>query len=58
MPRTVDVELWDDLCGSCGVGDVVIVTGVVKVLATGDDLGELVVGGMAWICRQDGRVRN
>ena len=40
VPRTIDVELWDDLVGSCGVGDAVVVTGVVKVLATGDDLGE------------------
>ena len=40
VPRTVDVELCEDLVGSCGVGDVVVVTGIVKVLATGDDLGE------------------
>ena len=36
----MDIELWDDLVGSCVVGDVVVVTGIVKVLATGDDLGE------------------
>ena len=41
----MDIELWDDLVGSCVVGDVVVVTGIVKVLATGDDLGEGEDGG-------------
>ena len=45
VPRTVDIELWDDLVGSCVVGDVLVVTGIVKVLATGDDLGEGEEGG-------------
>jgi len=34
------VELTSDLVGSAVVGDVVTVMGWVKVLATGDDLGE------------------
>lgn len=41
VPRTLDVELWDELVNSCMVGDVVVATGQVKVLATGDDLGKL-----------------
>ncbi|GAX76612.1 hypothetical protein CEUSTIGMA_g4058.t1 [Chlamydomonas eustigma] len=41
VPRTLDVEMWDDLVNSCMVGDVVVVTGAVKVLATGDDIGKL-----------------
>jgi DNA helicase MCM8 len=31
VPRTVDIELFEDLCDSCVPGDVVTVTGVVKV---------------------------
>lgn len=37
VPRTVEVELRDDLVGSCVVGDVISVLGLVKVLATGDN---------------------
>lgn len=40
VPRTIQVELWRDLTSSCMVGDVVVVTGVVKVLASGDDLSK------------------
>ncbi|KAI8465449.1 MAG: MCM2/3/5 family-domain-containing protein [Monoraphidium minutum] len=36
VPRTVEVELKQDLVSSCVVGDVVTVLGLVKVLATGD----------------------
>ncbi|KAF6258257.1 MCM2/3/5 family-domain-containing protein [Scenedesmus sp. NREL 46B-D3] len=36
VPRSVEVELKQDLVGSCVVGDVVAVLGLVKVLATGD----------------------
>ncbi|WIA40343.1 hypothetical protein OEZ86_013710 [Tetradesmus obliquus] len=36
VPRSVEVELKQDLVGSCVVGDVVTVLGLVKVLATGD----------------------
>lgn len=32
----LQVELQEDLVGSCVVGDVVTVLGLVKVLATGD----------------------
>ena len=38
VPRTVDCELLEDLCDSCMPGDVVKVTGVVKVTA-GDEAG-------------------
>ena len=38
VPRTVEVELFGDLVASAMVGDVVSVTGLVKVLATGEDL--------------------
>eukprot|EP00775_Hariotina_reticulata_P012205 gene12205-12342_t len=36
VPRSVEVELQQDLAGSCVVGDVVSVLGLVKVLASGD----------------------
>ena len=36
VPRTVEVELTQDLVSSCVVGDVVTVLGLVKVLATGE----------------------
>ncbi len=39
------MEVTHDLVHSCMVGQVVVITGVVKVLATGDDLGELLWGG-------------
>ena len=35
MLRTVDLELLEDLCDSCMLGDFVKVTGVVKVTAGG-----------------------
>ena len=38
VPRTVDCELLEDLCDSCMPGDIVKVTGVVKVTA-GDEAG-------------------
>lgn len=41
VPRCVEVELRDSLVDSCMVGDVITVLGHVKVLATGEDLGEL-----------------
>ncbi|KAG1667273.1 hypothetical protein FOA52_012562 [Chlamydomonas sp. UWO 241] len=41
VPRTLEVELWGDLTTSCMVGDAVTATGLVKVLASGDDLGKL-----------------
>lgn len=39
VPRTVEVELKQDLVSSCVVGDVVTVLGLVKVLATGESGG-------------------
>jgi len=39
VPRTVEVELKQDLVSSCVVGDVVTVLGLVKVLATGEQGG-------------------
>ena len=40
VPLSVEVELREDLTCSCMVGDVVTAVGLVKVLATGDDLSE------------------
>ena len=31
VPRTIDIELLEDVCDTCVPGDVVTVTGVVKV---------------------------
>ncbi len=39
VPRSVEVELCRDLVHGAVVGDVVTVMGIVKVMATGDDLG-------------------
>lgn len=36
VPRSVEVELREDLVAGCVVGDVITVLGLVKVLATGD----------------------
>ncbi|PNH08574.1 DNA helicase MCM8, partial [Tetrabaena socialis] len=47
VPRSVEVELSGDLVHSCVVGDVVAVVGVVKVMATGDDLGKFSATGSA-----------
>jgi DNA replicative helicase MCM subunit Mcm2 (Cdc46/Mcm family) len=30
VPRTIDIELFEDLCDTCVPGDVITVTGVVK----------------------------
>jgi DNA helicase MCM8 len=35
-PRAVDVELRGDLAGCCAVGDTVTVTGIVRVVSTGE----------------------
>ena len=43
VPRTVDVELTDDLVNSAMVGDMITVYGQVKVLAT-DETGTLRCG--------------
>lgn len=45
-PPACQVELREDLVGSCVVGDVITVLGLVKVLATGDNKpsGERVFG--------------
>ncbi len=40
VPRSVEVELSGDLVHGAVVGDVVAVVGLVRVMATGDDLGE------------------
>eukprot|EP00798_Chlamydomonas_sp_ICE-L_P022085 gene22085-29149_t len=41
VPRTVEVEMCGDLVDSCVAGDIINVLGLVKVLATGDDLDAL-----------------
>jgi len=40
IPRSVEVELTSDLVSGAVVGDTVTIMGWVKVLATGDDVGE------------------
>lgn len=40
VPRTVDIEVTEDLVGSVVMGDIVEVFGEVKVLATQDTVGE------------------
>ncbi|KAG2441933.1 hypothetical protein HXX76_003538 [Chlamydomonas incerta] len=47
VPRSVEVELAADLVHGAVVGDVVTVVGVVKVMATGDDLGKFAATGNA-----------
>lgn len=39
MPRTVECELTEDLVDCCIPGDIVTVTGIVKVLNTSMDVG-------------------
>lgn len=41
MPRTIEVDLTDDLVGSCRAGDVVTVLGIVKVINTETETGML-----------------
>jgi DNA helicase MCM8 len=41
IPRTVDVELLDDLVDTCSAGDVVTIVGFVKVINTEQDQGEI-----------------
>lgn len=58
VPRSVEVELSGDLVHGAVVGDVVTVVGIVKVMATGDDLGKhrgeqggwWWTGGSEWSC--------
>ncbi|PNW71712.1 hypothetical protein CHLRE_16g665950v5 [Chlamydomonas reinhardtii] len=45
VPRSVEVELSGDLVHGAVVGDVVTVVGIVKVMATGDDLGKFAATG-------------
>ncbi|KAG2451618.1 hypothetical protein HYH02_003399 [Chlamydomonas schloesseri] len=45
VPRSVEVELCGDLVHGAVVGDVVTVVGIVKVMATGDDLGKFAATG-------------
>ncbi|KXZ52381.1 hypothetical protein GPECTOR_9g425 [Gonium pectorale] len=47
VPRSVEVELCGDLVHGAVVGDVVTVVGIVKVMATGDDLGKFAATGGA-----------
>jgi DNA helicase MCM8 len=39
VPRTVECELTEDLVDCCIPGDIVTVTGIVKVLNTSMDVG-------------------
>lgn len=47
MPRTVECELAEDLVDSCIPGDVITVTGIIKVINNYMDIG----GGIVFACR-------
>lgn len=43
VPRTLEIELTRDLVDSCSAGDVVTVLGIIKVLSTDAEAGNLLI---------------
>lgn len=61
IPRTIEIELTEDLVNSCSAGDVVTVLGLVKVMSTDPKRGDLETSlssekDAAWIERVAGKI--